>query len=438
MSNHENQFNHTESMDMLLNTLSQDSFLMISKALMETIGLSAAAVYSEMLSRYKYFAFKGQLKTFRNANAPIGQLFFYATVDSLASKFKFSYKGQQNVLKELIALDLLYVHKAGCPSLNYYSFNTKTAFMYMKKTIKYDDRSSLADLAELDCYFPLTNNNKKINNNNKESNKEENKNKEIFNEDLELEFDLASESNLEDSFLLRDDKLVEPKISVGKETELGANSPEFAYTIKDENGKVIKQSNNPYKVLTKKEADLEKGFVSDLINDYYPIDEMYLPIQDNAANERFRAKYPPLYPEFGNHMNIYQSCLRDFPKNEAKAQVLFEQLYHDKIDWSRVRSKQGMLPTQKEDIDIDFLMNMDYSTSATLTYFGIKYEKTGPNKERPVMKYKEIWVPIYPYSYLEKLAPTRLRAFLNTASNVPSYYQVLVGLIKDKEKKNGK
>lgn len=276
-----------------------------------------------------------------------------------------------------------------------------------------------------------------IGNNNLINNKE-NKNKEIFNEDLELEFDLASESNLEDSFLLRDDQLVEPKISVGEETELGANSPEFAYTIKDENGKVIKQSNNPYKVLTKKEADLEKGFVSDLINDYYPIDEMYLPIQDNAANERFRAKYPPLYPEFGNHMNIYQSCLRDYPKNEAKAQVLFEQLYHDKIDWSRVRSKQGMLPTQKEDIDIDFLMNMDYSTSATLTYFGIKYEKTGPNKERPVMKYKEIWVPIYPYSYLEKLAPTRLRAFLNTASNVPSYYQVLVNLIKDKEKKNGK
>lgn len=243
---------------------------------------------------------------------------------------------------------------------------------------------------------------------------------------------------IDDSFLLRDDKLVEPKISVGKETELGANSPEFAYTIKDENGKVIKQSNNPYKVLTKKEADLEKGFVSDLINDYYPIDEMYLPIQDNASNERFRAKYPPLYPEFGNHMNIYQSCLRDFPKNEAKAQVLFEQLYHDKIDWSRVRSKQGMLPTQKEEIDIDFLMNMDYSTSATLTYFGIKYEKTGPNKERPVMKYKEIWVPIYPYSYLEKQAPTRLSAFLGAASNVPSYYQVLVDLIKDKEKKNGK
>lgn len=263
----------------------------------------------------------------------------------------------------------------------------------------------------------------------------ENKNKEIFNEDLELEFDLASEPNLDDSFLLRDNKLVEPKISVGEETELGANSPEFAYTIKDEKGKVIKQSNNPYKVLTKKEADLEKGFVSDLINDYYPIDEMYLPIQDNAANERFRAKYPPLYPEFGNHMNIYQSCLRDFPKNEAKAQVLFEQLYHDKIDWSRVRSKQGMLPTQKEDIDIDFLMNMDYSTSATLTYFGIKYEKTGPNKKWPVMKYKEIWVPIYPYSYLERLAPTRLRAFLNTASNVPSYYKVLVDLIKDKEKK---
>ncbi len=423
-------------MDMLLNTLSQDSFLMINKALMETIGLSAAAVYSEMLSRYKYFAFKGQLKTFRNANSPVGQLFFYATVDSLASKFCFSYKVQQNILKELVALDLLYVHKAGCPSLNYYSFNTKTALMYMKKTIKYDDRSSLADLAELDYTKSLTNENNKINNNNNNLiNSKEKEKEKLFDEDLELNFDLASEPEIENSFLLRDDKLHDLKISDGEETELGANSHEFAYAIKDENGKVIKHSNNPYKILPKEEADLTKGFISDLINDYYPIDEMYLPIQDNAANERFKAKYPPLYPEFGNHMNIYQSCLRDYPKNEAKAQVLFEQLYPEKIDWSKVRSKQGMLPMKKEEIDKDFLANMDYSTSATLMYFGIKYEKTGPNKERPIMKYKEVWVPIYPYSYLEKQAPTRLKAFLSTASNVPSYFQVLVDLIKEKEKK---
>lgn len=268
-----------------------------------------------------------------------------------------------------------------------------------------------------------------------EENKKKKKEKKFSDEDEELIFDLDSDSENEDSFLLRDNQLDDLEISVGEETELGANSPEFAYVIKNEDGKVLKQSNNPYKVLPKEEADLTKGFVSDIINDYYPIDNIYLPIQDNSLNERFKAKYPPLYPEFGNLMNIYQSCLRDFPKNEAKGQVLFEQLYPEKIDWSKVRSKKGNAPIQKEEITEDFLKDMDYSNSATLMYFGLKYEKTGTNKERPIMKYTEVWVPIWPYSYLEKQAPTRLRAFLSTASNVPSYYQVLVDLIKNKEKK---
>jgi len=134
-------------------------------------------------------------------------------------------------------------------------------------------------------------------------------------------------------------------------------------------------------------------------------------------------------------MNIYQSCLRDFPKNEAKGQLLFEQLYPEKIEWHRVRSKRGELPTKREDIDEGFLRDMPHSNQATLMYFGLKYEKTGTNKDRPIMKYTEVIVPIYPYSYLEKQAPTRLKAFLNTASNVPNYYQILINLIKDKEKK---
>ena len=433
MINYENQLTYTESVDMLINSFSHDTFLMINRSLMEVIGLSAAAVYSELFFRHRYFASKGQLKTFRNAKAPDGQLFFYATVDSLSTKFKFSYKGQQNVLKELIALDLLYVHKAGCPSLNYYSFNTKTAFAYLKKTVPFDDHSSLANFAELDCSFLPTNNNKIISNNNI-NNKEKEKEK-TFDEEFELEFDLASEPKTEDSFLLRDDKLDDLEISVGLKSELGANSHEFAFKIKDEDGNVIKQSNNPYKVFTKKEIEVEKGFVSDLINDYYPIDEIYLPIQETLLNERFRAKYPPLSPEHGHFMNIYQSCLRDFPKNEAKGQLLFESLYPEKIEWHRVRSKRGEAPTKREDIDEGFLRDMPYSNQATLMYFGLKYEKTGPNKDKPIMKYTEVIVPIYPYSYLEKQAPTRLKAFLNTASNVPSYYKILNDLIRDKEKK---
>jgi hypothetical protein len=134
-------------------------------------------------------------------------------------------------------------------------------------------------------------------------------------------------------------------------------------------------------------------------------------------------------------MNIYQGCLRDFPKNEAKGQILFEQLYPEKIQWHLVYSKKGIKPIQKEEITENFLKDMEFSTQATLMYFGLKYEKTGTNKDRPIMKYTEVWVPIYSYSYLEKQAPTRLKAFLNTASNVPSYYQILVNLIKQKEKK---
>lgn len=428
----------------LYNTLTNDSFLMVNTKLCHELTVVPTVLISLLMSRQKYFEKIGKLKMFPKANAPKGAKFFYATYDNLRAQLNLGYRAQSNAIDILEKKEFIFCHRAGLPAVKYYSINPKKILEALStlSSVSIDETAELdyAETAELDNTKSKTNN---IKDNNIKVNKnnliKENKNKEIFNEDLELEFDLASdlasEPKTEDSFLLRDDKLHEPKISVGEETMLGANSPEFAYAIKDENGKVIKHSNNPYKILPKEEADLTKGFVSDLINDYYPIDEMYLPIQDNAANERFRAKYPPLYPEFGNHMNIYQSCLRDCPKNEAKAQVLFEQLYPEKIDWSRVRSKQGVLPMKKEEIDKDFLANMDYSTSATLLYFGIKYEKTGQNKERPVMKYKEVWVPIYPYSYLEKQAPTRLKAFLSTASNVPSYYQVLVDLIKDKEKK---
>jgi hypothetical protein len=259
----------------------------------------------------------------------------------------------------------------------------------------------------------------------------ENKNKEIF--DLDFDLNISTEEN--DSFLLRENikDTAQGLESIGS---LGKNSPEFLFKKLDENGNILKQSNNPYKIFTKQELLIQKGFISDLTNDYYPIDETYLPIQDNAANERFRAKYPPLYPEFGNYMNIYQSCLRDFPKNEAKGQLLFEQLYPEKIQWSLVRSKKGIEPIQKEDINEDFLKDMEYSTTATLMYFGLKYEAMGKNTDKPTMKYTEIWVPIYPYSYLEKQAAPRLKAFLNTASNVPNYYKILTDLIKTKEKNN--
>ena len=415
---------------------------MVNTRLCNELTIIPTVVLSLLISRQKYFERVGKLKTFIKAKAPKNAKFFYTTYDNLRAELNLGYRAQTNAIDILEKKEFIFCHRAGLPAVKYYSINPKKMLEALStlSSTSIDETAELdyAETAELDSTKSKTNNIKLnyIKEENKNNKEKKEKEKKVFeDEDIELDFDLASEPKIEDSFLLRDKQLVEPKISVGEETELGANSPEFAFKIKDEDGNVLKQSNNPYRIFTKEEIERQNGFISDLINDYYPIDEIYLPIQDNASNERFRAKYPPLYPEFGNYMNIYQGCLRDFPKNEAKGQLLFEQLYPEKIQWHLVRSKKGNKPIQKEEITESFLMDMEYSNSATFMYFGLKYEKTGTNKDRPIMKYTEVWVPIFPYSYLEKQAPTRLKAFLNTASNVPSYYQILVNLIKQKEKK---
>lgn len=424
---------YDSQMAILLNTLSKDSFLMVNTRLCVELTIIPTVVLSLLVSRQKYFDRTNQLKLFPKANAPKNAKFFYATYDSLRAELNLGYRAQTNAIDILEKKGFIFCHRAGLPSVKYYSINPKKMLEALS-TLSFtsiDETAELdyAETAELDSTKSKTNNikenNIKLNNNNKE-----NKNKEI----LDLDFDLNISTEENDSFLLRENQK-EDTVGLESNGSLGKNSPEFLFKKLDENGNVLKQSNNPHKIFTKQELLIQKGFISDLTNDYYPIDETYLPIQDNAANERFRAKYPPLYPEFGNYMNIYQSCLRDFPKNEAKGQLLFEQLYPEKIQWSLVRSKKGINPLQKEDINEDFLKDMEYSTTATLMYFGLKYEAMGKNTDRPTMKYTEIWVPIYPYSYLEKQAPSRLKAFLNTASNVPNYYNILTDLIKQKEKK---
>lgn len=430
--NEDLNLSYDSQMAILLNTLSKDSFLMVNTRLCNELTIIPTVVLSLLISRQKYFDRTNKLKTFIKAKAPKNAKFFYATYDSLRAELNLGYRAQTNAIDILEKKEFIFCHKAGLPAVKYYSINPKKMLEALStlSSTSIDETAELdyAETAELDSTKSKTNN-IKLNNIKEENNKEKKEKKE------KSFLDLNSDEQNEDSFLLRDNQLVEPKISVGEETELGANSPEFAFKIKDEDGNIVKQSNNPYRIFTKEEIERQNGFISDLINDYYPIDEVHLPIQDNAANERFRAKFPPLFSEHGHFMNIYQSCLRDFPKNEAKGQLLFEQLYPEKIQWNLVRSKKGNKPIQKEEITESFLMDMKYSNSATFMYFGLKYEKTGSNKERPTMKYTEIWVPIFSYSYLEKQAPTRLKAFLSAASNVPSYYQVLLNLIKEKEKK---
>lgn len=436
--NEDLNLSYDSQMAILLNTLSKDSFLMVNTRLCVELTIVPTVVLSLLVSRQKYFDRTNQLKVFPKAKAPKNAKFFYATYDSLRAELNLGYRAQTNAIDILEKKEFIFCHRAGLPSVKYYSINPKKMIEALS-TLSFTSIDETAELdyaqtAELDSTKSKTNNIKENNIKvNKENNKE-NKNKEIFEEDLNLDFDLNLDAEENDFFLLRENTkdTAQGLESIGS---LGKNSPEFLYKKLDENGNILKQSNNPHKIFTKEELLIQKGFISDLTNDYYPIDETYLPIQDNEANERFRAKYPPLYPKFGNYMNIYQSCLRDFSKNEAKGQLLFEQLYPEKIQWNLVRSKKGIEPIQKEDINEDFLKDMEYSTTATLMYFGLKYEAMGKNTDKPTMKYTEIWVPIYPYSYLEKQAAPRLKAFLNTASNVPNYYKILTDLIKQKEKK---
>jgi hypothetical protein len=183
----------------------------------------------------------------------------------------------------------------------------------------------------------------------------------------------------------------------------------------------------------KHKYEKEKGFVSDLTNFYYPIDEILLPIEKNETNAKYRSKYPPLLPQWSHLIQKFEEMMAENMDNQANAQRAFEFENKDCIDWSKVRSCKGLVPVKKEDITLEYITELPHSNMATWLYLGLDYTLTGSSLTR--MKFKEIFFAVYPLSYLTKQNPARLKVWLQPAATVPAYHKILLDLINEKTKK---
>lgn len=101
-------------MDLFIDLLRSDGSIIVNKRLSKKIGLNEAILYSELVSKYKYFKNKDQL-------TPDG--YFFNTVDNLEDDTCLSGKQQRPCIKKLEKLNLIEMKVQGLPSKRYFKIN---------------------------------------------------------------------------------------------------------------------------------------------------------------------------------------------------------------------------------------------------------------------------------------------------------------------------
>lgn len=91
--------------------LRSEGSIIVNKALVHSIGLDEAVLYSELFSRYIYFAFKGQLTE---------EGFFFNTVDDLEAATCLKVKRQRKAISNLQELSLIAYKVKGMPARRYF------------------------------------------------------------------------------------------------------------------------------------------------------------------------------------------------------------------------------------------------------------------------------------------------------------------------------
>jgi hypothetical protein len=97
----------------LFDVLRSDGSIVVNKKLARKIGLQEAIVYSELLSRYFYFADRNMLK----------DGMFFNTVQDLQEATTLSGKQQKKAIDKLTDLNLIAVKVRGIPATRYFILN---------------------------------------------------------------------------------------------------------------------------------------------------------------------------------------------------------------------------------------------------------------------------------------------------------------------------
>jgi hypothetical protein len=91
--------------------LRSDGSIVVNKNLVHILGLNAAIMYSELVSKHAYFEDRGQLTE---------DGFFFNTVDNMRLDTGLGEKPQATAIKTLIGLELIKVEKRGLPAKRYF------------------------------------------------------------------------------------------------------------------------------------------------------------------------------------------------------------------------------------------------------------------------------------------------------------------------------
>jgi hypothetical protein len=100
--------------DLILEALSSDRNIVLSKKLIHSIGLHEAIIYSEMISKHKYFEDRGEL----NEDG-----YFFNTAVSLESDTGLSERQQRKVLETLCEKGLIFKKVMGLPAKRCFKIN---------------------------------------------------------------------------------------------------------------------------------------------------------------------------------------------------------------------------------------------------------------------------------------------------------------------------
>ena len=96
---------------MILDLLRSDGSIVVNKRLAHAVGLDAAIMFSELISRQKYFADKGQLTK---------DGFFFNTVEDIEEATTLSKYQQSKAIKKLVELQLIKHKNQGLPQKRYF------------------------------------------------------------------------------------------------------------------------------------------------------------------------------------------------------------------------------------------------------------------------------------------------------------------------------
>ncbi|MCM3405924.1 hypothetical protein [Cytobacillus oceanisediminis] len=96
---------------MILDLLRSDGSIVVNKNLVHAVGLDAAVLYSELISKQKYFEERGQLTD---------DGFFFNTIDNIKLDTGLGEKPQRTAIKKLEQLGLIKTDKRGLPAKRYF------------------------------------------------------------------------------------------------------------------------------------------------------------------------------------------------------------------------------------------------------------------------------------------------------------------------------